>query len=506
MPSPAGGGGGQGVTLLVVVVVVCAAFTLLIPQVEPEYVFAGVAGLIVLGAAFLSPQTGLYLLIISMLLSPEFGGGGAEGASQDAVRGFVLRLDDVLLLLIGVGWFTRGAIHKDLGLFRESPLNKPIAAYLAVCIISTLIGTAFGHVRGKIGFFFVVRYFEYFVVLYMVLNYVSTRKQIKRFHTLALIVCIAVALVSMGQIPSGERLSAPFEGEQGEPNTLGGYLVFFLAILLGLGLTARKPKTAVKYFALAGLITIPLLFTLSRASWLAGGPMWITLIALTHKKKSLIAMTVVLAAIGPMIAPTSVQDRAKFIFEQEAQKGQVKVGGLNVDTSTSARLDTWGLAARGWKKKPFFGHGITGFSFLDAQYFRVLVETGLLGFAVFMWLVVALFKVASRAYLACRDDEFLGGLATGYYAGYIALLVHAVGSNTFIILRIMEPFWLYTGLIIVAGEIREAEAAAKAEEAPAEPVLPSGPKGRKQIPARLNPQSAGLRPKKIPQTPSVAGS
>ena len=125
-------------------VVVCAAFTLLIPQVDPLYVFAGVAGVIVLGAAFLSPQTGLYLLVISILLSPEFGGGGAEGESQDAVRGFVIRLDDVLLLLIGVGWFARGAIHKDLGLFRQSPLNKPIAVYLGVCIISTLIGTAFG--------------------------------------------------------------------------------------------------------------------------------------------------------------------------------------------------------------------------------------------------------------------------------------------------------------------------------------------------------------------------
>ncbi len=159
------------------------------------------------------------------------------------------------------------------------------------------------------------------------------------------------------------------------------------------------------------------------------------------------------------------------------------------------------------EKNPFFGYGVTGFSFLDAQYFRVLVETGLLGFAVFIWLVVAIFKVASRAYLACRDDEFLGGLATGYYAGYIALLVHGAGSNTFIILRIMEPFWLYTGLIIVAGEIREAEAAAaKAGEEPAEPVLPPGPKGRKRIPASLNPQSAGLRPKKIPQTPGVAGS
>jgi hypothetical protein len=35
------------------------------------------------------------------------------------------------------------------------------------------------------------------------------------------------------------------------------------------------------------------------------------------------------------------------------------------------------------------------------------------------------------------------------------LLVHAIGANTFIIVRIMEPFWFLTGIIIALASIQE---------------------------------------------------
>ncbi|NIW00300.1 hypothetical protein GWN26_14730 [Candidatus Saccharibacteria bacterium] len=41
------------------------------------------------------------------------------------------------------------------------------------------------------------------------------------------------------------------------------------------------------------------------------------------------------------------------------------------------------------------------------------------------------------------------GLTTGFLAGYIGLLFHAIGANTFIIVRIMEPFWFFAGIIAV---------------------------------------------------------
>ena len=41
------------------------------------------------------------------------------------------------------------------------------------------------------------------------------------------------------------------------------------------------------------------------------------------------------------------------------------------------------------------------------------------------------------------------GLTIGFFAGFIGLLFHALGANTFIIVRIMEPFWFFAGIIAV---------------------------------------------------------
>src|SRR5262245_18571803 len=46
------------------------------------------------------------------------------------------------------------------------------------------------------------------------------------------------------------------------------------------------------------------------------------------------------------------------------------------------------------------------------------------------------------------EDSYMRGLALGFLLGFFGLLVHALGSNTFIIVRIMEPFWLVTGLLV----------------------------------------------------------
>jgi len=40
--------------------------------------------------------------------------------------------------------------------------------------------------------------------------------------------------------------------------------------------------------------------------------------------------------------------------------------------------------------------------------------------------------------------------------------VHAFGSNTFIIVRIMEPFWLVTGIVMMIPALEAKERAATA--------------------------------------------
>jgi O-antigen ligase len=99
------------------------------------------------------------------------------------------------------------------------------------------------------------------------------------------------------------------------------------------------------------------------------------------------------------------------------------------------------------------GYGVTGYSFLDAQYPRVLAESGLVGFAAFVALLVAIYRNAIKTRRQYADDPFYLGVSTGFLAGFFALLVHALGANTFIIVRIMEPFWFLTAIVIMIPQI-----------------------------------------------------
>jgi O-antigen ligase len=159
-------------------------------------------------------------------------------------------------------------------------------------------------------------------------------------------------------------------------------------------------------------------------------------------------------------APTAVKNRVLYTFEPEAGQPTIRVGRVGLDPSTSARFISFQQALEGWMKKPFLGHGVTGFGFMDAQYARVLVETGVVGLAAFAWLLWAMLKSSIGAFRSRRDPEERG-LALGFLAGYVGLLVHGLGSNTFIIVRIMEPFWLFAGIVMMIPAL-EAEEASKA--------------------------------------------
>jgi len=429
-------------------------------------------GIIIFAIAFLYPEAGLYILLLSMLLSPEII-LGSLGSGTSATRGVTLRLDDFLLLLLAVTWLARGAINKELGLFLSSPLNRPIAIYLALTAVATAIGILFDRVRPVLGTLYVLKYAEYFIVYFATLYFVRTRAHLKRLTIVALVTAVLVALFAIAQIPQGVRVSAPFEGETGEPNTLGGYLIFIIALLAGLMTTAPSLRAGLRYAFGILLLGVPFLFTLSRASYLAALAVAPILIAFSRRKliAGFAVVTIFLTMV--LIAPASVTERIDYTFGgQGARSDQVVVRGIRLDTSTSARLVSYQTILRDFPKEPVIGYGVTGYGFIDGQYMRVLIETGLVGLAAFLWLLYSLVRQGWRTYQTARGD-WERGLSIGYLAGMAGLVLHALGSNTFIIVRIMEPFWFFTGVVTLlhlwnTGEQAE-ETTADAGTEPARP-------------------------------------
>jgi len=428
-----------------------------------DFAFILIIALAVFLVVFIKTEFGLYLVIFSMLLSPELGSGGgglAEG------RRIIIRSEDVLLLVVAFSWFAKTAVNKELGLTLKTPLNRPIMLYVVVTALATLVGYATGTVGGMSGFFYVLKYVEYFVVYYMVVNNLTDRPQAWRLVVAAFLTAVIVSLIGAAQIPSGQRVSAPFEGEAGEPNTLGGYLLFMMAVAAGIALETTRLRVRVVCLALIALMGLPFVYTLSRASFL-GVPFVLGAFALLSMRRRLMGgvllLLIVASPLAVVLLPKPVVERVLYTFEPEVGQPTVRLGRVAFDPSTSARLISAQQVLVGWTKRPILGYGVTGFGFMDAQYFRTLVETGVIGLAVFLWLVWSTLRSGVLSFRALANPEERG-LALGFVAGLIGLLVHAIGANTFIIVRIMEPFWFFAAVVIALPILAAQEAAAPREK------------------------------------------
>lgn len=464
----------RGSPLMIVIFAALLCLTLglglLVAKTSYTITVGVLAGIIIFILSFVSTEVAIYVLIFATLLSPEFGGRETHGG------GVTLRAEDFLLVLIGFSQLARSALYKGVGLFRSTPLNRPIVYYVLACVFSTGLGIMFGRVKALTGSFFVLKYVEYYIVYFMVINNLHTKRQAKQYLTAILITCAIVSVVALAQIPSGDRIAAPFEGESGEPNTLGGYLVLIFALVMALYLSAR-PDAPQSYklslLFLSGLIFVPILFTQSRATWMAMIPTYFVLMILSPRRIILMGGLAVAVVLAPIALPKVVKDRIMYTFTKEqatyAQGLQEKVGGVTFDTSSSARLKMWRTAFRDYPRHPIFGFGITGWRFIDAQFLRTLLETGAVGFTAFLYLLWAIYRETWRVYRTTKDP-FFRSVALGFFVGIVAMTTHAFTANTFIIVRIMEPFWLLAGIVIVTPELEAEEA--KAEQTPQDEKKP----------------------------------
>jgi O-antigen ligase len=413
---------------------------LLIIVLPPSFTLITFLALVISIICFLYPQIAFYILIFSMLFSPEVIIG------QTAAREISFRMDDLLLIIIVFTWLVRAAVYKELAAFRSTPLHTPIALFMGVSLLATFIGMVSGRVSVATGLFFNLKVFEYFVVFFMVVNYVKEEKEIKTFVILILLVALMVNLYALSQVPSGARVTAPFEGELGEPNTLGGYLIIISSLTLALFLLrafGQRTNFLIPLLILCGVI---MMFTQSRGSWMGLIFMSVPFMLLSPKRLFFIAGAILLVIVLPYVAPESTKERFAGTFRPEPFFDRTeRLMGVELDPSASERVTSYKQGFEKWKKHPVFGYGVTGAGFIDPQFLRVLVETGIVGLAIFLFLLWRLFLFLWNTYWSI-DDPLLKGLYLGMLGALAGLMGHGISASSFIIVRIMEPFWFLLGL------------------------------------------------------------
>jgi O-antigen ligase len=167
---------------------------------------------------------------------------------------------------------------------------------------------------------------------------------------------------------------------------------------------------------------------------------------------------ILMILLSPVILPQAVKERIAWTWEDAHNPGRE----FGVDFSFQERIIAFDRSFSAVKRNPVFGLGISSWNYVDNQYARTLHEVGLLGLGLWLWIFLRLFKIGRWLYRYLPDGS-LKGMALGYSAGIIAILMHGLGSCTFYIIRIMEPFWFISGLVIALYLIKVRECTAPQE-------------------------------------------
>lgn len=147
--------------------------------------------------------------------------------------------------------------------------------------------------------------------------------------------------------------------------------------------------------------------------------------------------------------------------------------------SAAIRLDTlWPFAIRGFLRNPLLGSGystLTKYSIgefteaesTDNDFLRTLGETGLLGFLTFYGTMIVALRFMLKTAQKHKDEVFLLYAFT-MLAVTAGLFVNAVYIDVFVSSKVIQTYWLLTGLGIAWGMmLNKREATIKVETKPA---------------------------------------
>ncbi len=407
--------------------------------------------LMVFGTTVIRVDYGVYILLIAMLLSPEIEAGNAYSGE----RTLSFRYDDILIIVIFMGVMVKLAFEGRLSLWQPSPINTGIIVYYSICIASTLLAWErnLGAWDRRTAFFIMLKMLEFYCVFFLCGHAVRNLRDVRYQVILFFIVSVIVAGYAASTVGVTPRVSAPFEKGGTEPNTLGGYLVLVMCISFALMTQAPFMWQKILFTATIGIAFYPFLFTLSRASYLAFLVGIVTISFISRRFVFILLVGVVLAC-STLIMPDKVIERVSYTFQHETGQ-QVKVAGrevpLKVDKSTHERFLVWRkvgfLLFSIGGLYTWLGGGVSWESVLDSQYARVILETGLLGLAAFVFMQYRILRTSREAY-RWTNDWFSRGIAMGVFGATLALVVHSIGTISFLIVRIMEPYWFLVAICV----------------------------------------------------------
>lgn len=372
-----------------------------------------------------------------------------------------------LLKMVGEGKLSWRRSILDL------PLFTLITVFAISCIFSISLSLSlFGQYKRYEGLFTLI---NYALLYFLVINLVVEKEQVNLLVKAFILSATIISVYGISQHFGWDFVRASEAGTGtirsfstlGNPVFLGAFLVMSMLVTLGFTVGQwSKVGWSMRLFlsfALA-VMAVCLIFTYSRGSWvgcLIGVILFVILagkkiISVGRSKVVLFLLVLIMAAVfaGVIFKVPLVMERVT---------SMAKFGG-----TARTRLIMWEATVNMIATRPFLGYGPDTLSLVYPKYipaeFRLLepgarvdkahneflqvaATIGLMGLAVYLWLMLSFFWASFKA-LRKIEDHYRYFLLAGLLSGLIGYLIQLQFS--FSQLDVAPIFWILLGLAIVA--------------------------------------------------------
>ena len=420
---------------------------------------------------FTALNIALYILVASLPFSFRFI--MASGTEMQVPT-------EPLLGIMAVALILRWIILGSKGIHLRFPLRYPMLLYATgVCL--SLLNTTHLYASLKGSF----RALTYMMLSVVVFNVITDRQRLKRFFIASMIpasIAVGWTAIFLADRIKMWRWSSAYDGL---PFTsyahYGSFVMVIMLVLVARAVYDKGIYDRVAWNILLGFYGIALCFCYSRGVWLA----FILAMGflMIQRSEGLKGLTSKKVLIGGGIVIFFL------ILLGIPQISNVIISRANTILSLSygsnrERLLRWGTAFSMFMKNPILGagYGSFAFSFINdpailgaksrfgmgahSEYLQVLAETGIIGFAGWVWVIISFFLYGFK--LLQRLSPISGNtsetnvllwrsLAIGIMSAEFALLTHFLVNNLVQSYIVGVPFWLLMGLLPAIGNIAENE-------------------------------------------------
>lgn len=398
-------------------------------------------------------------LIAAIAISPRFSVGDlANGRSID------LRYEDFIFIIMLVYWSIGIFLWKEKVYYTS--LLKPILIYVIFALVSTALGIFQGRINNVNAFFFILKEIEYFLMFLLTANFVGDLRSLK-----VIVYSLNIFAMANGFFGIFQFLKNRFQdiatidmGSIGEPSRFlsGGYFAIGAIFSLVSMVFLKEKKIKIFSFFSCLVCTVALIGSGSRSN--TGGLILSFIILLffllkdfLNKKKNfgLKIKPAIICTILIAIAIFFVTKLPSIWRFTNLEYMKTSFSELRVETIYKPLLEIF-------KKSPLIGLGKTACSIVipgtgeaHNYYLRILIEMGIVGLCVFLYLVFCILKYSWG--LTKSDNDLIKTVGFAGFLVCIQFLFASLTQDAFLPVKINETFWIIIGLVAASSYFNKKE-------------------------------------------------